>query len=94
MRVTDVVLIGIDMVTATAPAATSTVAQDDPALVRAHPGMIDTTALSAGIEMMIDALAVDMAAVTVLVGPPPNLLSSMRMSETSEPSSCSSLLRA
>lgn len=93
VRVTDVVLVAIAMATATAPAATSTVALDGLALARVHPVMTDTTAPRAAIVMMTDALAVAVTvAATVLAGVPPNPLNSMKMNETSEPSSCNSLL--
>ncbi len=92
VTVSDVVLVGI--VTATAPAVTSIVAGDGPALARAHLMTIDTTAPRPGSVTMREVLAVIVtAAVTALGGVLVNLLSSMRTSGTSGLSLCNSLLR-
>lgn len=95
MRVTDVVLVAIATAMTTAPAATSTVALDGLALVRARLVMTDTTAPLAGTVMMTDVRAVAVAAAaTVLAGVLPSLLNSMKMSATSELSSSNSSLHA
>jgi hypothetical protein len=94
-RVIDAALAGTAAVTTTAPAVTSTVAEDAPAVVLAHL-MTAITAPRDGSVMKNDAgvvaVTVKVAALAPAAGILANPQSSTRMSETSELSLCNNSL--